>query len=477
MKVGKTLLLLLLGVSMSGSLMACSIFKSAEDDPTKGELDQKEEAVLNDVINETIDEPQDQEKKGNETSKWGEDSATAVKKYSLYSEYYDQDNYQDAYPYWRWMFFNAPKQSENLYIHGAKMLEYKYNNASKGNQQAYIDTLMMLYDQRIKHFNQKGYVLGRKGMHVMKLDPNQFIRGFKILDKAIDIQGKDIKSYVPYYYVFALIKQRRYNKINQEEFFNRYEKINKIIDHKLNNSQNKSEWESIRDRVDNLVAPYMSCDDLLSLYKPKFENHKSNVDKLKKIQTLFENNDCTEDPFYMKISEKILKEDPTAQAAYNLAKGWQDKGNTAKALKFFKQAMELEDAKEKSGNYALSIANIYKEQKNLEKAKEYAKKSIELRPNNGKGYIILGDIYLEGKDRCGDDFEQKTVYWVAVDQYKKAKEVDPSETKRAEKRIKKYKQAFPTKEKTFFRNLSPGNEYEVKCWINETTTIRVVENQ
>jgi len=477
MKAGKTLLLLLLGVLMSGSIGACGIFKSAEDDPTKGKLNQQEEAVLNNVINKNIDEPQDQGKNGDETSKWGEDSATAVKKYSLYTEYYDQNNYKDAYPYWRWMYFNAPKQSVNLYIHGANMLEYKYNNAPKGKQQAYIDSLMMLYDQRTKHFNEKGYVMGRKGMHLMKLDPNQFMRGFKILDKAIDIQGYDIKSYVPYYYVFALIKQKRYNKINQEVFFNRYEKINKIIDHNLNNSRNAGKWESIRNRVDNLVAPYMACDYLLSLYKPKFESQQSNVDKLKKIQTLLENNDCTEAPFYMKLSEKIFEKDPTAKAAYNLAKGWENKGNNTKAMKFFKRAMELESDKEKSGKYALSMASIYKEQKSLIKAKEYAKQSIDLRPENRKGYIILGDIYIEGKDRCGDDFKQKTVYWVAVDQYQKAKEVDPSGAERAQRRIKKYKQAFPTKEKTFFRNLSPGDEYQVDCWVNETTTIRVVENQ
>ena len=85
----------------------------------------------------------------------------------------------------------------------------------------------------------------------------------------------------------------------------------------------------------------------------------------------------------------------------------------------------------------------------------------------------LGDIYVAGSGSCGDDFDNTTVFWVAVDKYQKAKSVDPAFSKEANGKIGTYSKYFPSKEDVFFRGMNPGDKHTVGCWINETTTVRV----
>ena len=57
--------------------------------------------------------------------------------------------------------------SQNIYKNGPKIIKQKI----KENQEyrsAYIDTLMMVFDQRIKYFGKEGYVLGLKGYELVE---------------------------------------------------------------------------------------------------------------------------------------------------------------------------------------------------------------------------------------------------------------------------------------------------------------------
>ena len=72
--------------------------------------------------------------------------------------------------------------------------------------------------------------------------------------------------------------------------------------------------------------------------------------------------------------------------------------------------------------------------------------------------------------------EKRTVYWAAVDKYKKAMMADPSVSDKAKELISRYSNHFPLKEETFFRGYVDGQEYTVGCWINEKTVVRTRQN-
>ena len=65
---------------------------------------------------------------------------------------------------------------------------------------------------------------------------------------------------------------------------------------------------------------------------------------------------------------------------------------------------------------------------------------------------------------------------MAVDKFMKAKEIDPSLASKANERIREYKKLFPTSDVAFFYNVFEGDEFQVECWINETTKARFSDN-
>ncbi len=80
---------------------------------------------------------------------------------SMYGEFYKQKDYKSAMEPWKILYTKYPKSTLNVYIHGANMYEnYIANAGTKVEKQHMVDSLMKLYDRRIRFFNQKGYVLG-----------------------------------------------------------------------------------------------------------------------------------------------------------------------------------------------------------------------------------------------------------------------------------------------------------------------------
>ena len=112
-----------------------------------------------------------------------------------------------------------------------------------------------------------------------------------------------------------------------------------------------------------------------------------------------------------------------------------------------------------------------------EQGRVYARKAIELDRTDGEPYMIIGYLYASaGKDCNANPLQAKAVYWAAVDQFVKAKTVDPSIAAKANEMIRDYSKMFPTSEDAFFYNVFEGDEYQVECWINETTKARFSNN-
>jgi len=106
--------------------------------------------------------------------------------------------------------------------------------------------------------------------------------------------------------------------------------------------------------------------------------------------------------------------------------------------------------------------------KQYEKSRTIARKAAKLNPKAGKPYIIIGDLYALSAKECGnDEFTTKVAYWAAVDQYKRARAIEPDLDEIINKKISYYSKYYPTLEMLFFQNLDEGDTYNVECWINE----------
>ena len=116
--------------------------------------------------------------------------------------------------------------------------------------------------------------------------------------------------------------------------------------------------------------------------------------------------------------------------------------------------------------------------KSYEQGRTYARKAHELDKTKGEPFIIIGNLYAASSKECGkSEVETKAAFWAAVDQFEKAKALDPSVTAKANELINAYSHSFPSVETLFFNGYEEGQEYSLEnCWIGGKTKIRAAKN-
>ncbi len=416
-----------------------------------------------------------------------EDSIECVKQVSLYREYYkswQRKNYEsdavvDAIKHWRYVFMYCPMATKNTYINGAKMIDYFIENAeSDAIREKYIDTLVMVYEQRIKYFGEKGEVLGRKAVDLYKLRPNAIEDIYTTFKESVDLEGNKTSYVVLIYYFRSAIKYVLEGFASKSLIVETYALVSDIIDYNLKNTPKKQKlFESARDDVDKNFDPFATCEGLIEIYSEDIEQYPDDVDVLTTITTMLDRYECNESDLFFTATEKLHALKPTGESAYLMGVMNFKKENYVPAAEYLKESLELIADQKKQADIFLILTEIYKRQKQYSTARNYAYKVLELRPKEGNAYILIGDMYAESAPNCYDDASKKELqakapYWAAVDKYYNAKQIDPSVSELADKRIATYSRYFPDEKTLFFYTLEKGDSYTVGCWINETTKVR-----
>lgn len=410
----------------------------------------------------------------------GEDSIQCTKNLSLYYEYYQQKNYTDALLYWRIPYNECPKATKNIYIHGVNMYKNLMNRAA-GNEvliYSYLDTIMMIYDQRIKYFSQEGYVLGRKArdfLIVKKDNPDDIRQGYEFLSKSIQLRKNKTENFVLLLFMTSTEQLFKEEEFTNEEVIQNYAIASEIIEYKLSR-QDTEDNQELKKMVDAIFARSgaATCDGLISLFEPRFNKDPNDLEVIKKSFLLLRDAKCTETDFYYLICKAFFKHEPKAELAYHLALLSKDRNDFNQAAIFYKQAVELQtDAKEQA-RYYIELGDItYRELGNNSLARDYAHKAIRADTESGHPYMLIGNIYIASKGCGNDELAEKAIYWLAVDYYVKAKTIQPDLSEIANKNIASYSQHFPDNETVFFHGYKEGGVYQVGCWINEKTKVRV----
>ena len=426
-----------------------------------------------------------QESKG---SKYGADSVKCIENNSLYFEFYKQwkasnfenASWKDAITPWRWVLLNCPQSTINIFLHGEGLMGALITNESdKTLKDKYIDTLMMVYDQRIQYYGKEGFVLGKKGVDLYKYRPESYEDVYSILKNSISLEGNASGGPALIYYFRAAEKMVKAEKAEKAVLVDIYDIASDIIDFNLkecqakNDTKNIANWENVKTNIELSFEPYATCEDLISIYTIKINNTPDNIELLKKITKILDKKDCTDSELFFKASENLHNLEPTANSAELMGKMYIKKEDYNKAVTYLQQSITLfEDNNDKADAYYL-LANVYFQIKQYSNARAQCYEVLKVRPNDGKAYILIGDLYAVSAKDCGDnDLTDKVAYWAAVDKYYKAKSVDPSVEELATTKINTFSRYFPATERGFFYDLKAGDTYTVGCWINETTTVR-----
>ncbi len=404
---------------------------------------------------------------------------TCLRNLSLYYEFYKHKNYEDAINPWRIVYQECPESRESLFAYGVIMYRYfleKTNDEAK--KAAFADTMMMIYDKRMQYFpKSRGDVLGRKGVDLLRYqrqEGEEFIKeGYKLLKESIEIEKTGSSPVVLTTFMSAAITLFADGSLDNETVINDYMTVSNALDMQLAKKPTtgvKKAKETIDQNIKD--AKVMTCESITSIFGPKYDANKDDIDFLTKILGFMTDAECEDEPLYVKSSEQLYAKQPSSKSAYNLARLFLKKEDFEKAGKYYMEAIDKSDNAEDKAGYYYELGAITLNMNKPQEAARFASQAIELRPSWGDPYILLGKCYVSGNNALGDEFERRTAYWIAVDMFRKAKTVDPNVSGSAGQLISDYSQYFPTKEELFFRSISEGDSYTVGGWINKTTTAR-----
>ncbi|MDD4756063.1 MAG: hypothetical protein PHG29_08270, partial [Prolixibacteraceae bacterium] len=332
---------------------------------------------------------------------------------SLYNEFYKQKNYQSAMPHWKAVYTKYPKSTINVYIHGANMYESLIENAATPQEKdKYIDELMKVYDKRIKHFGESGYVTGRKATawlkHKMNTDnppegealKTTLKKGYEWLSKSIEEQGD--KTELP---VLVLLMQTtrslfKLGELPKETVVMNYDNTNKVLDAIIERNEDAELVKSCQDvkqYVEDIfgTSGAADCEALVNIFTPQFKEKGNDIDFIKSMLRRLGKANCEETPLFSQATEKLYELDPSAEAAFNMARRYLKRNDIPKAKEYYKQAMEQETDNSRLSEYYYEYATfVFAKENSLSEARNYARKALELNPEHCQALMLIGDIYV-----------------------------------------------------------------------------------
>jgi tetratricopeptide (TPR) repeat protein len=380
-------------------------------------------------------------------------------------------------PY-NWMLKTVPNHHISLYIQGAELYD-KLASLEKdpAKKKVYIDSLMIIYDLRIKSCGDEANVTNRKALSFVKYNANEKpAESLQILDKAIELNGNDVSdgTLVPYMQVIRLNKMKLKN-VSDDDIMKRYDKISAIIDAKIqkNRSEGKpvDKLEKIKSDVDEILTTIITvdCPFVKKNLEPKYRQNPKDLALAKKIFTFMLQGKCTDDPLWLEVAEQLHNEggEKNCGLAKNLGKIYLVKENYEKAANYLKEAQGLCTENADKAEIIMMLGGLEAIKGRKGEAREMYRQAAQVDPSVQKQvWERIGDLYMTSFDQCKklqSKVDDRLVFLIAYDYYSRAGE---------SAKMRQAKDNFPSKEEIFTEGVEAGTSKSVGCWIGETTTIR-----
>lgn len=404
---------------------------------------------------------------------------------SLFFEYAKNNNYADALAPWEALYADCPELSRNIYKYGILIVKWQIENEKDPvKKELLVDKLMGVYDNRIKYFGNDANIptpriYGLKAIDYItysKKDPLQK-KAYEWLEKSIDGLGFSTDAHFLQYFIILSTEIYKKDPSHADKLISDYIKVDEVLSKNISSEDTQIAvlYTQVKNSTDALFiqSGVANCDKLDEIYKKKVEENKGKIDYLNTVINLYKKVKCNASNVYFSAAVYAHKLAPTTESAIACAEMSYTKKDYAKAVEYYENATKLEPENLKKADIQLNIAKIYySDMKSFSKAREYARSAIEFNPNFGEAYILIGNMYAQS-NIYDDPVLSKTIYWVAVDKFEKARQVDPSIASKATGLVATYSRYFPADNDIFMHpDLEKGKPFTVGGWIGETTICR-----
>ena len=386
------------------------------------------------------------------------DSATI--QYSLFSEYYKNKDYVSAEPYgWEVLEMNPKKFAQWIYYKMEDLLWYMHDSSdiSPEKKTDIEDNILDFYNMAMEYYPAgKSYFQVRKAFVFetwLSAPPDTAIKEYEL---AAQLEP-NMSSY--YFNRLGLLYKNNANDENDYKT-KALDLYSMLADREPDNPQWPAELETLAENIDQLVE----------LTYKAWELDRENTKKAWKFASLAVK--AGDQKKAIEALEFLVNAEPENTNYLNqLASAYQKTENNSKAEDAFKKLIKLEPDKKE---HYLNLGILYKDKGQLAAARTQYNKASDV--GNGWALPIFyeGLLYEQSARSCTFDFEAKMVYQLAVDTYRRAKNMDPLLTQ-AQERISALSSSVPTQEDYFFRGYKSGQVLQItgSCfgWIGKSITV------
>lgn len=403
----------------------------------------------------------------------GEDSTKCLRNTSLYSTYYENKDYNMAVQFWRPVFTECPGSSKNTYIKGEAMFKDFFR---KTGNKAFIDTVMIILDQRSKYFDEAPANDLRKAFALYEFggnDPDYAKQCYELLNSVMQSSPQNFDH--TYSSLFMAISAKCYalKIIDAPAVITAYSQSMKVVESQLSRKPDDARYHEAKKNIDAVFrsSGAASCSNIEQLFTASVDKNPGDTAMLRKVLNLLTETGCKDSELFYKAATNLYRSEPSASSAAQLAEMNVARKKYNEAEKYFTEAVELETDQLIKSVLLTKLATLELASDSKQAARDFAKAAFSLDPTNGSALFIIAESYAGAK--VGESFDNQAVYWVVVDYLNRAKNTDPTLKDQIDERIAIYSRLFPTKEEAFFRSMvEEGVPYRVGGWVNEPTTIR-----
>lgn len=411
---------------------------------------------------------------------WGADSTDLVQHYIAYRAAVDSMNYLSAVYDWREVYMNAPGARETTHRDGIIMFRSFIEAAESATERSdHIDTLMMIYDARIRCFGNEGVNLGRKAFELYKYKPRERKQVHNIMKESIRLLGNKSVHYT--LYPFFSLSLDRYNKglIDDKEMFKVHKRLTNICLANIENGHpDASKYQDVIDKMNKHItsvtkSEVKDCQDVFSTYGKEHYEDLENADKKRLYYIKLKQFGCYDDEDLIRLSEQMNElEADTARSRF-LAHYFLEEKDSIKAVHYFLKEIEAQQSLRRKAELYLDLALLQRFSYNdNEAARKMIENAINVEPSWGKPYIALGDLYASAIKSCSEGEEYYPAMYITVESYYSALASDENYRAEASRLINEYKQYFPSAEKMSTLGYADGEIIKVDCWIGRDTMVR-----
>jgi tetratricopeptide (TPR) repeat protein len=427
---------------------------------------------------------------------------------SIFAEFAKVKNYDSAYTPWLEVKTHCPELNEATYIYGERILGHKIKNEEDNTE--YISILNSLYDDWLTYFpndragkSQHGKILAAKAQSMLEYETAPLADIYAIFDDAFTSNTQSFtnpKALYNYFKTLYTMYKNGDENVTMDALFSKYEDVSEkfaIENQKLSRTfdrilKKEDAGESLTSRdkrskriaeinsranstyannLDAIISQEASCDNLIPLYRSNFDENKTDEKWLKRAASRMDAKECSDDPLFVELVEALHSLSPSADSAYYLGILKDKAGNTTEAIAFYEESLTLESDAYRKAEILYKIAAKLKKRGLKSQARKYANQALANKPSMGKAYILIGGLYADSANDCGNNqFEKQAVYWLAAQTARRAAIVDPSLKKTSQKLEASYSGRAPSKTDIFTQGKA-GEVISFDCWIRSTVTV------